>query len=76
MNIFEENRRKYQIKSKKDAAILGVSTIAAGGVLFLIGLPLSFFIIGIPLVIAAFVIMAIGGIMILVSPFVKIKPQE
>ena len=76
MNIFEENRRKYQIKSKKDALMMGISMMAAGGVLFLIGLPLSFFIIGIPLVIAAFVIMAIGGIMILVSPFVKIKPQE
>lgn len=76
MNIFEENRRKYQIKSKKDALMMGISMMGAGGVLFLIGLPLSFFIIGIPLVIAAFVIMAIGGIMILVSPFVKIKPQE
>lgn len=76
MNIFEQNRRKYEIKSKKDALMMGVSMMGAGGVLFLIGLPLSFFIIGIPLVIAAFVIMAIGGIMILVSPFVKIKPQE
>lgn len=76
MNIFEENRRKYQIKSKKDALMMGISMMGAGGVLFLIGFPLSFFIIGIPLVIAAFVIMAIGGIMILVSPFVKIKPQE
>lgn len=76
MNIFEENRRKYKIKNKKDAFKMGISMMGAGGVLFMIGLPLSFFVIGIPLVIAAFVVMAIGGIMILVSPFVKIKPQE
>lgn len=76
MNIFEQNRRKYEIKSKKDAFMMGISMMGAGGVLFLIGLPLSFFVIGIPLVIAAFVVMAMGGIMILVSPFIKIKPQE
>ena len=76
MNIFEQNRRKYEIKSKKDALMMGISMMGAGGVLFLIGLPLSFFIIGIPLVIVAFILMILGGIMVLFSPFFKVKPQK
>lgn len=76
MNIFEENRKKYQIKSKKDAAVLGISMMGAGGVMFLVGIPLSFFIIGIPFVILGLILMAFGALMILVSPFVKIKPQS
>ncbi len=46
MNIFEQNRRKYEIKSKKDAFMMGFLMLGSGSIVFLIGIPLSFFIIG------------------------------
>ena len=76
MNIFEENRKKYQAKSKKEFAILSLSIMGGSGVVFLIGIPLSFFIIGIPLVIFGLIGMALGAICLIASPFVKIKPQS
>lgn len=69
MNIFEENKKKYEIKSKGDMVKMGFVALFAGGLTFSIGLPLSFIIIGIPLVIGGVIAMAIGGLLILAAPF-------
>lgn len=63
MNIFEENRKKYEIKSKKDLVTMAFSLIFGGGFLCLFIITA---VIGIPL-------MIIGFLMLLVAPFWKPK---
>lgn len=72
MNIFGENQ-KVKIKSRTQMAVIGIVMLLTGGLLFTIGLPLSFFVIGIPFVIFGVLIMLLGGIVILTSPFYKVK---
>lgn len=62
-----------KIESKKEFAKLSLSMIFGGGLIFVIGLILSFIIIGIPLAIGGIVVMAIGFLGLIASPFVKIQ---
>lgn len=75
MNIFEENQKKYQINGRGSLAMMGLMLLLAGGVVFTIGLPLSFIIIGIPFVIGGLIAMAIGLLMLVVAPFYKKKKK-
>lgn len=71
MNIFEENKKKYEIKSKGDMAKMGFTMLFTGGIVFVIGLPLSLIVIGIPFVILGIILMILGFLMIIISPFYK-----
>lgn len=50
-----------------------IGAFFGGGLLFLVGLALSFVIIGIPFVIAGALMMILGVLGLIVSPFVKIE---
>lgn len=64
MNIFEQNRKKYEIKSGKDQFIMGAGLFLSGGV---INLFIITAIIGIP-------VMLMGLILMIAAPFYsKIK---
>lgn len=57
-----------KIETKKDFAKATFSMILVGGLLFTIGIPLSFFIIGIPLVIGGIALIIVGFVGLIISP--------
>lgn len=65
MSIFEDNRKKYEIKCGQDQFIMGAGLFFSGGV---INLFIITAIIGIPM-------MIIGVIMMLTSPFYSQFPK-
>lgn len=59
MNIFEQNRKKYEIKSGKDQFIMGIGLFFSGAV---ISIFIITAIVGIP-------VMIIGVLLMIISPF-------
>lgn len=62
---------KYKIRSKKDLARAGFAVMGGSSISFIIGLILTPFLIGIPIVVMSFILSIAGAIVLLVSPFYK-----